>query len=80
MNIINAIQSNGLVASAASFAAGLACANIPLLVQKFVELPWISAWIRKNPATAKAIVAELEKDVDAVADAPATTPAAAPKP
>jgi hypothetical protein len=69
MDIINAVNAHGIAASGVAFALGLAAANVPLLVQKFVELPWISGWIRKNPATAKAIVAELQKDVDAVADA-----------
>jgi hypothetical protein len=75
MQIINAIQTNGLAASSIAFGLGLAAANIPLLVQKFVELPWVSAWIRRNPKVAKAIVAELQKDVDAIADAPAAAPA-----
>ena len=64
MQIINAIQTNGLAAGAAGIAIGLAAANIPLLVQKFVQLPWISGWLRRNP---KEIVDELQKDVDAVA-------------
>ena len=68
MQIINAIQTNGLAAGAAGIAIGLAAANIPLLVQKFVQLPWISVWIRRNPKVAKEIVDELQKDVDAVAD------------
>lgn len=76
---INAIQSNGFAMTAIGFAGGLATANMPLLVRKLVGLSWVTALIRKDPALAKAIVAELEKDVDAVADAPAPS-AQAPKP
>ena len=64
------VNVQSLASAGAGFAAGLAIANIPLLVQKFVELPWISAWIRRNPKVAEAIVEELKKDVDAVAEAP----------
>lgn len=75
MNIVNAINSNGLAASAASFAAGLAAANYALIIRWIVNSKWVTAAIRKDPALAKAIVAELQKDVDSVADAPASAPA-----
>ncbi len=69
MNIIGAIQSNGIVMTGVGFAAGIAAANVPLIIQKFVGSKWVTAAIRKDPKLAKAIVAELQKDVDAVADA-----------
>ena len=65
VNIVNALYTAG------GFAAGLAAANYALLVQKVVNSKWVTAAIRKDPKLAKAIVAELQKDVDAVADAPA---------
>ena len=79
MQIINAIQSNGLAASAASFTAGLACANYALIIRWLVNSKWVTAAIRKDPKLAEEIVAELQKDVDAVADAPVAA-AAAPGP
>ena len=60
---------NPLLVYAAGAASGLAVANMPLLVRKFVGSKWVTAIIRKDPALAKAIVSELQKDVDAVADA-----------
>ena len=56
-------------AAAAGFAGGLLTANYALIIQKIVSLPVVTAAIRKYPAQAKAIAAELNKDVDAVADA-----------
>lgn len=70
MNIMNLINNHGLAASAASFAGGMAVANYALIIQKIVGSQWVTAAIRKDPALAKAVVAELQKDVDAVADAP----------
>lgn len=77
-DLINAVNSNGLAAAAVAFGLGLAAANVPLLVQKFIELPWVSKWIRNNPKVADAIVDELQKDVHALADAPGLPPAPAP--
>jgi hypothetical protein len=71
------VQGNGALMAAGGFTVGLASANYALLIQKFVKSKWVTAAIRKDPALAKAIVAELQKDVDAVADA---APSAAPAP
>ena len=67
--IVAMVQHNGFVTGAAGFAGGLAAANYALIIQKAVGSKWVTAVIRKDPKLAKAIVAELEKDVDAVADA-----------
>ena len=75
MNIINAVNANGIVASAVSFSAGLAAANYALIIQWVVNSKWVTAAIRKDPTLAKAIAAELNKDVDAVADASPAVPA-----
>lgn len=75
LNVVwNAVQHNGAAAAVIAYGLGLASANIPLIVQKFVQFGPVSKLIRKNPAIAKEIVAELQKDVDAVADAPAGKP------
>ena len=75
--LYNAAAQYPLVVAAVSFGGGIAAANYALLIQKFVGSKWVTEAIRKNPKLAKAIVAELEKDVDAVADAaPAPGPVA----
>ncbi len=76
--IVATINHNGFATGAAGFAGGLAAANYALLIQKLVGSKFVTGLIRKDPKLAKAIVAELEKDVDAVADEPAPAPAAAP--
>ncbi len=70
-SITNALYTAG------GFAGGLAAANYALIIQKIVASKWVTAAIRKNPVLAKGIVAELQKDVDAVADT-TTDPAAKP--
>lgn len=82
MEILNAVNAHGLAAAGAGWVLGLACANIPLLVRLFVTWKPVSALIRRNPATAEAIVSELQKDVDEVAatPAPAAPPASPAKP
>ncbi len=60
---------NPILVYAAGAASAVAVSNMPLLIRKFVASKWITALIRKDPVLAKAIVAELQKDVDAVADA-----------
>jgi hypothetical protein len=70
MDIINIVQSHGLVGTGFGFAAGLAAANVPLIIQTIVGSKLVTAAIRRNPKIAKEIVAELQKDVDDVADAP----------
>lgn len=72
------IQAHGLASAGAGFALGLAAANYALMIRWVVNSSFVMAAIRKNPALAKAIVAELQKDVNAVADAPAPAPAAPP--
>lgn len=78
MEIVNAVQHNGLVVAAVAYSAGLASANVPLLVSKFIGLPVVSKWIRANPAVAEAIVNELKKDVDAAVVVPDPTAKPAP--
>lgn len=69
--LIAAVQHNGIAMATLGFAGGLAAANYALLIRKAVNSQWVTKAIRKDPALAKAIVAELQKDVDAVADEPA---------
>lgn len=59
-----------VASSVGGFAAGLACANYAAIILWIINSKWITATIRKYPAQAKAIAAELNKDIDAVADAP----------
>lgn len=71
-------SQNPLIVAAVSFGGGIAAANYALIIQKIVKSKWVTAAIRKDPKLAKAIVAELQKDVDEVADAaPDPVPAAA---
>lgn len=65
---------NPLIVAAAGFAGGLAVSNMPLLVRKFVASKWVTGLIRKDPTLAKAIAAEILKDVTSVADAPGQQP------
>jgi hypothetical protein len=71
------VQSNGALMGVGGFVLGLASANYALLIRKLVNTAWVTAAIRKDPALAKAIVAELQKDVDAVADAAQDAPKSA---
>ncbi len=71
-SLVATVQHNGIAMTAVGFAGGLAAANYAVLVRKFVHSKWVTAAIRKDPKLAKEIVAELQKDVDEVADAPAT--------
>lgn len=54
--------------TAAGFAGGLAIANYAAIILWIVNSKWVTAAIKKYPVQAKAIAAELNKDVDAVAD------------
>lgn len=78
--LVAAVQHNGLITGAAGFAGGLAMANYALIIQKIVQSSLVTSAIRKNPALAKAIVAELQKDVEAVADAAPVVAAPGPVP
>ena len=66
MNIFDVVQHNGIAGTAAGFAIGLACANVPTIIHFVVTSKVISAWIRKDPALAESIVNSLKKEVDAV--------------
>lgn len=71
-------SQNPILVAGVSFGGGIAAANYALIIQKIVKSKWVTAAIRKDPKLAKAIVAELQKDVDEVADEPAAPAPAGP--
>jgi hypothetical protein len=61
---------NPVVVASVSFAAGLAAANVPLIVKTVVCSKPISLWIKAHPEVAEQIADEFKKDVDEVAKKP----------
>lgn len=74
MQLVNWVNSNGIASSAAAWSLGVACAHIPAIVRYVVFSKPVMAMIKKNPDVARAIAAELSKDVDEVASQVAGAP------